>query len=235
MRVNIKAVKKQLQREIRANPGKAGVLGLLLAYALWAWAPLVGGWFSGDEKPKAAIVPPVAKSDTPAPGESAAEPQKEDAFEQWRSIAEAIDNDPLMRPTTRFSGGRDPLAEHAQRGMPIVEQEEPERPVVVAQPRPREPEMTPKRAGLTLTSTVIGPRRSVAVVNGKAYILGREIHGFADGKPISFRLIDVQARRVILQRKGKQYALKMRPPLASVAEVEVPAAGWDGSGESVDN
>src|SRR5437762_3182183 len=39
----------RLRREIAANPKKAGILGLLLAVAIWFWIPLVAKWFIKPE------------------------------------------------------------------------------------------------------------------------------------------------------------------------------------------
>ena len=48
---NVKFVKfarlgKQLRREIKAHPGKATLLALLLAVGVYYWAPVVHGWLS---------------------------------------------------------------------------------------------------------------------------------------------------------------------------------------------
>ncbi|MBI3839452.1 MAG: hypothetical protein HY288_16150, partial [Planctomycetia bacterium] len=58
---------KKLQREIKANPAKAGGLGVLLLVAGYFWAPLVKGFIAPAETaPAATATAPTSGTSAPA-------------------------------------------------------------------------------------------------------------------------------------------------------------------------
>src|SRR5688572_4841121 len=82
---------KRLQREVLGNPKKAFLLGLLCLVAAYFWAPLVAGWFKGDDVSAAAptnVTPTPAATATAAPSLAAAPVAT--TF-TWRQVAEALD------------------------------------------------------------------------------------------------------------------------------------------------
>ena len=72
-------------------------------------------------------------------------------------------------------------------------------------------EITPQMAGLTLSSTIVGPRKRVALLSGKAYRLGDTILSRLEDDDTEFVLTDIQARKIVLRRDGKSYELKLNP------------------------
>ena len=77
--------------------------------------------------------------------------------------------------------------------------------------------MTPEAAGLVLSSTIVGPRRSLASINGKIYTSGDEVEA---ENGIEFYLRRVESRRIILERGDRQYVLAISDTARS-AQIEV--------------
>jgi hypothetical protein len=173
---------KQLQREIKANPVKAGVLALVLLVALWFWAPLVVGLFGGGSKPKkpAVAAAPVAGQTGGTgmgvhPAGTASTTQQPKWNPSWREVKEWIGKNPRMAPATPIDSPRDPFRAVA----PPASREQVKKPDV--------PKLDMENLGLELTGTLIGPRRSVAMINGRAYALVKST-GSERQAPLKFTL-----------------------------------------------
>jgi hypothetical protein len=186
---------RQLRREARANPKKAGFLALMLLVAMYAWAPVVMNWAAPDPL---AVAPP-APSAVALPGRQMASTSghRPLALPPWQLVAAWIDGDPLMRPgwgQEHLAYGRNPFAtdRSAQRA-------------AGSRPDDEAPgNASPAELGMVLTSTVIGPVRRTAMINGKAYPQGAEVQA-ANGT--RFVLSRVEPRRVVLSRGGRHFEL----------------------------
>jgi hypothetical protein len=210
--VNLKRVSKQLRREAAAHPKKAGILGLLCLVALWFWAPLVWRWIDKEDTATKASVAGQAATSAPriladVPVASAAAPNKSESPKYpWHQVAQWMDNDPRTTATNPLPGRRDPfLASPTEAATARLEAERGEALV----------EATPEGLGMVLSSTIVGPHRRVAQINGKPYRLGETVRLAKDGQQIDFTLAAVYPRRIVLERKGEQFELKIPSPAHS--------------------
>jgi hypothetical protein len=222
---------KRLRREAAKNPGKAAVLGLLCLVALYFWAPLLAGWFTGSETTGSAAATMAAVSaDLPSGEPSATAPgsltgdasgtagqEGSGTRHTWQEVARWIDADRRMKPADDLVVRRDPFAfpRAAVVEEKPVEEEEGEAESAVEG-------ATPESLGMALASTIIGPRRRVARIGGKTYAEGEVIEIAKDGRTHAFRLSAVEPRRVVLSRDGEHY------------ELAIPVAGSSGRIERLD-
>ena len=200
---------KKLRREAAANPKKAAILGMLSLAALYFWAPLVRQWTApGQNAASSAAAPavmPVASAAPMAGGimtpAGAAAPLP--ANLHWRELAAAIDRDPRMQPVKPKQGSnaaRDPFvapqAAVAEELGPATEEL-------------AEEAKTPDELGLVLSSTIVGATRRTAVVNGKVYGPGRELHA-EDG--VVFVVKQIEPWGIVLERAGRRFELELPKP-----------------------
>lgn len=222
--MNLNKLCRLLRREVTSNPKKATVLGLLIVVALYFWAPVVRGWIAGDEPPDrpfggASSSPtdggsgpvqtaglgtiglaeaPQARPITPAKARPQTHP--------WQQTVQWMKQDPATAPVADLPQRRDPF-----RAAKLVvaemnaEQHKQE-------PEPVETPVTPQSLGLILSSTVVGPRRRVALINGKSYEEGRTIESASDGHRVEFKLAEVHSRCVVLERMGERFELAIAQP-----------------------
>jgi hypothetical protein len=219
--VSVDKLAKQLRREIQASPKKAAVLGLLAVVGIYFWAPLVVGWCGGDKTGNLVAVPaagaiasptgtavatsqPTASSNPVVVG-SGTKPS-EPPQHAWRKVVEWMEEDPRTKPAPPRAIQRDPFQ------TPKAEVVEAPKEV----PKPVELEIVPQSLNIVLSGTIVGPSRRVARINGRTYEQGASIELAAkDGKSFSFTLAEVDSRRVVLERKGKQFELKLSTPIRS--------------------
>ncbi len=93
----------------------------------------------------------------------------------------------------------------------------------VEQPQPKTPTVTPTAAGLTLTSTIIGPQRRIAQINGKTYSVGQVVvvSGKEKQSPsVHFRVLEVEPRLAVLEADGQRFELSIPEPAQS-AKMEI--------------
>jgi len=223
--VNKKLIKK-LKREASANPKKAAILGVLLLVAVYFWIPLVSRWIShpkdqaqsalppapatgGQASAPAPALPNVAAvatlpgmpvSGTAAPGGAGTKPAP-----TWQELAEAIDRDPLMRPASPGITG--PARQNPFGRLQPVELVKDTDELKSSESLADDAQ--PAELGLVLSSTVVGAARQTAVINGKVYTLGREVPA---GDGASFLLTEIQPRRIVLKRAGREFELKIARP-----------------------
>ena len=210
--MNLSRIGRQLRREVTTHPKKAAILGLLCLVALWFWAPLVWGWIDEDDPATGAPVVPPAANSAPAPSSgtpaaSHATPKKPQGPQSpWHQLVQWMDNDPRTSATNPVLGRRDPFL------IPQTEtaQAEPE-----DQPEQTPPAATPEALGMVLSSTIIGPHRRVAQINGKSYRQGEAVRLAKDAHQIEFTLTAVYPRRIVLKRKGEQFELTIPVPARS--------------------
>ena len=117
-----------------------------------------------------------------------------------------MQNDPRMTAASGLPGRADPFHEVVAKLTPEEEkrQAEAEEKTEVAETPP-----DPQSLGLVISSTIVGPRRRVALVNGKAYAEGGTLIVTANDRPIEFRLAKVHPRGVVLEREGKTFEVKL--------------------------
>ena len=68
---------------------------------------------------------------------------------------------------------------------------------------------------MSLSSTVIGPQRRVALINGRPYAQGKTVRAAKDGQQIEFTLAEVHPRSILLERDGQRFELKAPDPTHS--------------------
>jgi hypothetical protein len=208
--VNLASLGKKLRREATKNPKKAALLGLMAIVAVWFWIPLVGGWIGKGNKdmPTAAAKPdgtPMAAA-AATPADPAAEAVAKKAVPDrpsWQQIIQWMHNDPRTMTAPSLTIQRDPFE------VPKIETAK-----TKAEEKPKPPKITPTAAGLALTSTIIGPQRRVAQINGETYVVGQTIARVkekqADG--VIFKLVEVQPRRAVLEADGQRFELTIPEP-----------------------
>ncbi len=199
--MNLSRLARQLRREAMANPKKAAVLGLLVLVALYYWGPLVWGWVAADEAagpppdaPAAGVASPGAANlattePTPQDGQTVTYP--------WTQLDEWIRQDPMTAPAEDVARWRDPFA-FASTGPKAAE-------VEPAQGEPSR--LSPEGLGIELAGTLVGPRRRVALIGGKAYREGQTVKIDRNGQSLEFQLAEVHSQRIVLEREGRRFDL----------------------------
>jgi hypothetical protein len=213
--VNHNRLTRKLRRELTANPKKAAVLGLLALVAMYFWAPLVWGWVGGRGKAEkaAAKVAPVegvpvpltatAQAVSAVPQGTSNQTKESLPAHPWDRLAQWMDQDSRMQPPAgEFADSRDPF-QAVEETIAEPETEESEKEETAA---------TPEDLGLVLSSTLVGPQRSIAMINGKPYRQGRTVELKKNGQTLEFVLKEVHPRRIILQRQDKQFELTIPRP-----------------------
>jgi hypothetical protein len=209
----------RLKREIKKNPAKAMGLGALLLVACYFWAPLIAGFLgSGSPAP-----PPPAQNaaattnSSPSVSEPVAKPTISAAAYDWQRHSKSIDDSELMRASAKLPNDRDPFHDLAAATAAVQPVENPE---------PAAPPVTPADAGLVLGSTLVSAHRKIAEINGKSYGINEHVEVATDTLEVSFKIVEIHPRRVVLERDGVRYDLKIpRPLLDGIVEMT-------GSGDS---
>lgn len=200
----------RIQREVKANGQKAGLLAALFLFGCCFWIPMAMRALSpapahAAHRPSTAS-PSVTPNLVPAAGSSMTEA---DTGKFWASLSKALAEDSMFQSADVQALDRDPfqVAEDSE-PLPVLFAEEPKpSPAVVA--TTTKPDPTP----LELTGTIIGRNRRVARINGQLYPLGKRI--LSDGK--SFQLTKIESHRVELSAGDQTIELTLaRPQLKDV-------------------
>jgi hypothetical protein len=223
---------KRLKRELTGNPKKAGALGVLFVVAIWFWFPLVKGWISPEVKAPpakpgsaassaapvaanqgpagaptnvAANLPPSLPAGAPSASPDGTAPQTP-AFaggHTWQQVSTAIANDTRMRPVT--------VATDRSNIFPAEPSAEAVAAAAAAERTAEQPllKLSPSEAGLVLSSTIVGPKRRTALVNGRRYSVGDEIKSKKEGQQIVFKLLAVEPKQIVLENSGDRFLMKM--------------------------
>ena len=199
MSMNLAKLQKQLMRDLKRSPGKAAALGLLCLVALWFWAPLVAGWMgAGQKKPTAtgeqtaqAVAPPVvpAAASTSVMNEA-----------PWHKVVAWMQEDGRMRSAELAELATPPFTQQRE---DLVDPGEATKAVVKP---PTESDVDVAQLGLKLSSTMLGPRRRVAVINGRPYAEGGDLQL---GDDLVLHVTRVADRSVFLEYKGKRFELSL--------------------------
>lgn len=200
--MSLQKLGRQLKREIKTNPKKAVALGILFLVAAYFWAPLIL-----KSKGPESTAPMVANAAPASPAATGAinTTNKPAPQYRWQDLDREMNRDPRMDCTSQdiverlarnpFVGRTITIAAAETKPETKSEDDEDRGPVVV----------TPEDAGLTLSGTVLGTRRT-ALISGKVYAEGREVET-QDG--IVFVVRAVESRRVVLEREGQKFELEM--------------------------
>ena len=215
---------RKLRREIARSPKKAALLALLAAVGLWFWAPLVANWFSGSppeskDMPmsKAAATNPLPAGTGMAPAapvlptsSAGATPQTakpKAAQHPWRQVVRWMEQDPRTTSTTELAQWRNPFGPSAAE-LAAAKKEKERLAREQKSKAAQSSELGPADAGLVLTSTIVGGKQGSALISGETYRQGSMVpaaHGSTE-----FELLEIQPRKVILQREGKKFTLEIK-------------------------
>ena len=215
--MSLNKLARQLRREAMANPKKAAILAVLALVAVYFWGPLVWGWVAPEQ---ASGEPPNGKDEAAAePGTLAntasTQPQEPPEKEQtacpypWTQLDEWMRGDPMTTPAEDLTGWRDPFASDLA-GAGGDEHEGAQAAV---------PQVTPESLGVELSGTLIGPRRRVALIGGKAYRAGQTVTIDHAGRPVDLKLIEVHPRRIVLEWEGNRFDLVI-PERKTTGQIE---------------
>ncbi|MBN1396022.1 MAG: hypothetical protein JW959_13450 [Pirellulales bacterium] len=200
-------ITKRLRREAAANPKKAAILGILFVVSLYFWVPLVGGWLGGEETSTAA----APQSATAVAGPSSSAPsvaEKAENRHSWRQIDRWRREDPRTTTSRQVVRTRDPF-EFPKSEIAKTESAE--------TTNPSNRIVTPEDAGLSLSSTIIGPRSRMARINGKTYTIGQSIETTNEEAALKavFKLTEVNPDGVVLESDSGRFELTLPDPRKS--------------------
>lgn len=189
-------------------------MGVLFLVAVWFWGPLVWGWVAPEKKAKAAAPAPTqGPGGLPAASPTGSNNQKSETPEpSWEQVVQWMEQDFRTTPHVQVPGRADPFhpAKHqGAPGSPGGDNEEGGE-VQVAGPPP-----DPENLGASVTSTVVGPVRRVALVNGQTYELGEDVTFSLGDQTVTFRLVGIERDGIVLEREGKRFDLKVPRPQPS--------------------
>jgi hypothetical protein len=200
----------RLQREVKANGKKAGVLAALLLLGCCIWIPMVTRAVCRTRPAvasKSPSAPPTKISAAPSPAVSSAPEQPEfNTREFWTKLSAVLEDDPMFQTAGIQPATRDPFqAAEGQEPLPVLFAQE---------PAPTTPVDTDHDAdGLELRSTIIGSTRRAALINGQLYQLGRKIQ--TDDR--QYVLTRIESNRVVLSSGERTIELTLtRPQLKDV-------------------
>ena len=209
---------KQLRRELLGSPKKAAVMGVLLVVALYFWAPLVMGWCGMNETkptgnakskppvpgPGAVAAAPVAPASPSAPASAADAPRAKETVKQhpWNVLVRWIDEDTRTRPASQVSEKFNPFQDPTTAELADKPKE---------QGKAVEEELPIQSLNVVVSGTIVGPKQSVAQINGKTYAVGKSVPvGNKEGKPLRLTLVEVRPKGVVLESSGKRYAVPIQ-------------------------
>lgn len=185
------------------------MLGLVTVLALYFWAPLLRGWFASDQAGVQATTEAapatVAAGVQPAAVAPVASEKPAVRLPSWQQVVEWRQKDPRTMIAPVLTQTRDPF-ESPKGDAPEMTAEE----TLKAKP----PVITPKAAGLVLTSTIIGAQRRVVQINGNSYSVGQtiEVAKDKDSARMKYKLIEVHPRRAVLEADGERFELTIPEP-----------------------
>ncbi len=183
----------QIARELRQNPKKAAILGVMCVVALYYWVPIIQRWSSGDQKPLVRKSQDAGSSQSSPTVTSVA-----NGVVRWEAIAAMIDEDPSMKPAN-VQLDWNPFSREAAAPQNESQPEADDR---------AEDQPTPSESGLVLQSTVIGRTRQTAVINAEALTTGDWIASPQD-PALRFRLVRITLDFVELERNDQRFILKL--------------------------
>jgi hypothetical protein len=210
--VNIGKLGKKLRREATANPKKAALLGLVALVAVYFWAPLLKGWIGTSSSNMATTTAPSGSPSASAAESAGAAPSLSQPAvpdrPSWQHIVQWMRQDPRTRTAAALTTKRNPFES------PVIEMAEATEGMPKEPPRPKAPKITPQSVGLVLNSTIIGPQRRIAQISGKTYMVGQTVEVVKEKESFRtrFKLLEVDAHRVVLEADAERYELAIPEP-----------------------
>lgn len=209
------SIAKRIKREARKSPAKAAVLVGLLGLALYSWAPIVWGWTAGRERPAKAVSPadnegPERVAARPAaPGEADGEPERP----SWKELKKWRQASPWTEPVELLAL-RDPFQPPGSETAAAEDEDE--------EPSPNSPEEILAGLGIQLTGTIVGPKRRVAILDGRAYRQGDTVRVEQPGMTLEVEIRKIEADRVTLGWHALERVLTApeRPSVGGIELVE---------------
>lgn len=213
------AITKQLTRELKAHPVKAAFLATLGVVALWFWAPLVIGLFTGEETNEVnsdGVSPEFAAAQAAAgaPNAGLAASATSRPGMSWRRLVELMQADPFKRPLRELATTRDPFGAPTQTTVAQdgdLDSNPDAIPPSGAFPRElvggnfggdedENPGSSDSGQGMVLMATAIGADRRTAVIDGRAFQEGDQLQGPGGVQCLVLR---IAPRRVTLRSGDK--------------------------------
>ncbi|MBN2023928.1 MAG: hypothetical protein JW809_14185 [Pirellulales bacterium] len=197
---------RQLRHEAKTHPKKAAVLGLLALVAVWFWGPLVWGWLGTKKSDVAAAGSPPPQATAPYAARNA----ENAALPPWNQLVAWREADLNTTPRAEAPGRPNPfhpaetVAAKAEEARREKEQQ------AQAGPPP-----DPASLGLAVTSTIVGPTRRVALINGKPYRKGDDVVLAADNPSATFRLAEIDPGGIVLTREDERFDVRLSKPDSS--------------------
>ena len=204
---------ERLQREVKANGKKAGLLAGLVLFGCCFWVPMALRAVAPSRAAAATSPTPSAPtnsstaSQSPATDAAAAAPADGGKF--WTALSKSLAEDPMFRSAELESLSRDPFQ--------IAEGSEPLPVVITEAPKSTTNQNKPEAElqKLELSGTIIGRARSVARINGQLYPLGQKIKTAGQ----LFQLTKIESHEVELSSGDQTIKLTLtRPQLKDVLE-----------------
>lgn len=229
--MKLEKLEKALRAELKRSPLKSAILGGMCLVAIYFWVPLIWKWLPGGEsveEPLPAAPTASATRDTATPETVASVPEVQ---ANWKELNAWMRDDPQTASAQYPPQLRDPFVLHGwQPNAPAEDEGEQSLAVVAAEPPA---DVTPQQLGLTLGSTIVGPRLKVAMINGKSYREHAEIVVQPETEesdsqrvsPVVFKVAEVQPYRVVLERNEKQYALTIEKAAAGDEDLVIRRVG----------
>ena len=121
----------------------------------------------------------------------------------WKELVKRMNNDPRTRPAEQLTIDRDPFQGPKDAVVKAAIEE---------QVNVKVPPTSPASLGMTLTSTIIGPKAGIARIGGRMYNLGQTIETEKEGRNYKFVLTEIHDRRVVLEMEGEHFELKIPEP-----------------------
>lgn len=186
------------------------MLGIVTLVAIYFWAPLIWKWLPGQSKPPTVATAGIAQQPSEASAvQTVGQPQSAASSltvqVNWQQLLQWRSQDPETIAVALPTGQRDPFRLDEPLQQQTAQSEQPK----VA------PQVTPQELGLTLTGTLIGPGRKVARINGRSFQEGQTIRAVKGTQIFDFTLVEVHARRVVLQRDSERFELTIKDPAQS--------------------
>jgi hypothetical protein len=211
---------RQLKREILANKGKAGFLGLAILVAVYYWIPAMAGLFAAaDQQSTASVDPAPLAGATTLAGPDTTTTESPATVNNWQELMTSIENEPLMQSAVLPRRNGDPFTPLDAADPAEDEDTGEDAEGAVAQAG----NITPDLLGMTLSSTLVGPRVTVVKISGKTYSFQSDSswHGNTPARKLVYRhdrgdfefdIVSARSGQLILARDGQQFALNVRMP-----------------------
>ena len=177
--------------------------------ALWFWLPLIAGFFlpQGEESPVAATPTPTTLQTTQQTQQQAVASPQPYPF-SWHQLEVWKEQTPLSRAVLLTQIEQNPF-QSLQFVTPVeTDSKGKTSPKAIR----KAPEIHPKDLGITLSSTLVGGQKKLAIVNGNILRVGSVLKRQNEDNPgdiIQFTLIEITKNYIVLQRKKQKFQLNL--------------------------